>query len=258
MRGGGGGGGGGVPKLTYATIEQQMYLVRSWIVGPLREHPELDPAHESLLLAAREMTNTWIDSKPSDKQAWLNSDGCWKYLAPSAKPLYARLAILFSGLDEAVRNAVILTAGPTVLGLVREAGTEEDYIVYDVKLARIFRYAALDTLCENTLIKELGRDAGIYLASTTAPTPAPTPIPAPAPAPTPQPHQEEEEVVAKPAPPIRAKKPPASSSGGGGGGKKRAAASSSAANVETPASSLKKPALDAVGLVEESSGETAK
>jgi hypothetical protein len=248
-----------------------MRLVAYWIADQLPKHPELDPVHESLLLGAREQTNAWLETQPADRHAWLREEKWVKDERQSS--LQARLSLIFSGLEELHRNGVFLyDEKDHVLGVVREAAFEDDYILYDPKTAGTARYETLEALCESAAMKALSGKVGIYkqhpretptptaptptaptptAPTPTAPTPtAPTPT-APTPtAPTPTAPTPSADPLPAPAPVIRAKKPPT------GGGKKRTTPPASNASQPAPA---KKPAGEgAVALIEESSGETAK
>jgi hypothetical protein len=225
-----------VPAMQFSDPAVRMRCAGAWITQQVSKHPELDPAHETLLLGARQVVNEWLESKPTDKTAWLQ-DEHWMHYSGSAEAgstLHGRLALRFLSCDENQRNCVMIHAGDSVLAVVREAGQEEDYLLYDPRTAQLARYGALDALCQSTFLKGLNVAPDLYYPTTAAPL-APIPFQAPL----------------VPAPPIRAKKPPA---------KKRSAPPAAAA-AAAPASPLKKLNSDSAPvavLVEESSGETAK
>lgn len=235
----------------------RMYLLGRWITDQVCPRLDRDMGDETLAKAAREQVNEWLEKHPiGDRSFWLAAEGWVHKPLRDSVTLYARLALHFMSADETIRQGVIIRASnddAIVLGVVREAGPIEDYVLYDPPASSFSRYSSLEALCEGIELKPLRNQVDLYWPpppkqkeEADAPAVAAavvvvkqepvTPAPSPAPAPT-------------PSAPIRAKRPSATQQGA----RKRPS------TALQPTSPLKKAAPEgSVSLIEESSGETAK
>jgi hypothetical protein len=201
----------------------RMYLVARWIKDQVCVHPERDIGDESFVMAARDQTSPWMKEAAANLSAWLEEEK-WihRKLGPRTE-LYAHLALYFNAAPEDKRIGVLIrgTGDPTLtLGIVKEAGQEEDYLLYNPMAGTFSRYPSLQALANGNVLGPLRNQVELYWMPKEEITPAAAAIV----------EVKTEPVVA----PIRAKKPQP---------KKRAATTAAAAAASNPESPVKRAAV---------------